>query len=109
MNSERGFTLTEMMAALIVLSLGLMSFGSLTDNLIKAWSFTEKSHASVFGRQILMEKIIEYENTLRSDADADADQSRFLIGGNSSELAFASAKLDQAPSCDFELVSRRCR
>lgn len=107
MHSERGFSLTEMMAALIVLSLGLLSFGSLIDNLIKAWSFTEKAHASVSNLQDLGDRIVEYESTLSSNTDKD--QPTLSIEDGASELAFASAKLDRAPSCDFDLVGRRCR
>ena len=107
MRDERGFTLTEMVAALFVLSLGMVSLGSVTDLLMRGWEHIQTSESNVHGKMEIRGDLYFGEDKLKSDL-AFYEQPRLVID-DGPDLILAVPKLDRPADCDFDLVGRRCR
>ena len=107
MRDEKGFTLTEMVAALFVLSLGMVSLGSVTNLLMRGWDHIQTSESSVLSKIEIREELHLGEDKLKSDL-AFYEQPRLVID-DGPDLILALPKLDRPADCDFDLVGRRCR
>lgn len=107
MPNERGFTVSEMVAAVFVLSLAMVSLGSVTNLLVRGWNHIEASHQLVTDRGDIVAQLHKTEGKLRSSLTF-YDQPVLELD-NAPDLILATPKIDRPASCEFDLVGRRCR
>lgn len=107
MNREAGFSLTEMMVALFVLSLASIPLAEITGTMIADWDRSERRNVELSDLVQIAERIPDLERQLIQP-----------VGENPSDLGetfdnppevFARAKITLHADCEFDLVGRRCR
>ena len=107
MHDEGGFTLTEMTAALLVLSVGLISLGEITNILFRSWTHTQTQHQHVRAATTLVDEMPSAEQYLKSASD---ERHPLVIETDDGQiLTLAVPKLDRTSDCEYDLVGRRCR
>lgn len=105
--NERGFTLTEMISALLVISIGLVSLGEITNILFRSWTHTQSQNQNVRAITDLVGEVLSAEQVLKSEIE-ESDQLIVETDGGVS-LVLARPKLDRPFDCEYDLVGRRCR
>ena len=108
MDKEAGFTLAEMMAALLILSAMAVSIAAITGNIIQSWDRTDVRLAQTRDLARLRELIEADEQGLKTNGAA-GPANALLITDDGEQLLLSEAKIDKDASCVFDLVGRRCR
>jgi len=102
MDTEDGFTLAEMLAALLVLSGITLAIGEFTFLCMENW---ERSLSTIdYLRELRMAETYPIEETERSLISSGTPLTDPETG-----LIQAVPKLDRPPDCRFDLVGRTCR
>ena len=104
---QEGFTVTEMLAALVILSLAMIPLGEAIRYVTSIWQQTEQSIDRV---NHLTELATEFEvsQSLHLD-DKTSAKAPALETDSGSDLSLIDPKNDQSADCVFDLVGRRCR
>tara|TARA_R110002049_G_scaffold193364_3_gene362210 strand:+ start:852 stop:1175 length:324 start_codon:yes stop_codon:yes gene_type:complete len=105
---DEGFSIAEVMAALIVLSLAAMFLGESVSQMMAAWSRTgdRLEHTKTLAH--LLDEIEAGERQLKQEA-APLGEGPVLVIEDGPPLELTSARIDRDASCVFDLVGRRCR
>ena len=104
---ERGFTLTEMTAALLVLSLAMISLGEITSSLFRSWGISQTSHSKLTDVMNVLDQIHDAERKIKSEFDPVSHSTLAIEDGV--PLLLAIPKIDRPATCEYDLVGRRCR
>lgn len=104
---EDGFTVTEMLAALFILSLTAIPLAEITGQMIVDWDQNERRQFALADRVAASEALPHQERRLRPiDAANSVPQS---IEQTSVEAFQGQPKITLDAGCEFDLVGRSCR
>lgn len=104
---EDGFTLAEVLASLVLLSLLAIAMGNLTQSYLMSWERTDRAIAKSNTRLTALQDIEAIEQGVRETGAPNA-----LVQSNSADgntLLLATPKIDQRADCVFDQIGRRCR
>lgn len=104
---DEGFSIAEVMAALIVLSLAAMFLGESVSQMMASWSRTGKGIGRSVTMARLMDNIESGERQLK--LGAPLGEGPVLPIDDGPPLELTSPRLDKGADCVFDLVGRRCR
>lgn len=105
--NEDGFSLTEVLVALVILSFGAIALSEATSLMIKSWDKTNSGTRAVGQLTELIDHIEASEHRVRADVTV-LDGPEVAID-DGAPLLISSPKLDRTAACEFDLVGRRCR
>lgn len=107
MTDESGFSVAELVAALLILSLMAVPLSHSVGNMLSVWN---QAKSDVQSTQQMVHLVLEIEaaefNQRASTAFTDGPSLQITDGP---PLQLSSPKRDRDASCEFDLTGRRCR
>ena len=107
MRDEAGFSLTEVLVALFILSLGAVALSQSVGSMITIWDHTQKRIETVNILTILSRVVAPIERSLISQTGLLEGPVLSIEDGPA--LVLTSPRLDRSADCQFDMVGRRCR
>jgi len=107
MDNESGFSLTEVITALFILSLGAVALSQSVGTMITSWDRTKNRTSSVDHLTDLALSIEPFETHQR--AETGIPDGPVLSIEDGPALQLSSPRLDRGADCEFDMVGRRCR
>ncbi|ABI76373.1 hypothetical protein HNE_2520 [Hyphomonas neptunium ATCC 15444] len=105
---DEGFSVAEVMAALIVLSLAALFLGESVSQMMAGWSRTGERLSRAGALSELLADIDAGERKLKQDA-APLGEGPVLKIDDGPPLELTAPRIDRGASCVFDLIGRRCR
>lgn len=105
--NEDGFSLTEMLVALVILSFSAIALSESTSLMIKSWDQTKSGAVAIGQLAGLIDQIEASEHRVR--AEITVPDGPELIIDDGVPLLVSSPRLDRTAACEFDMVGRRCR
>ena len=105
---DKGFSLAEVMAALVVLSLAAMFLGDAVRQMMAGWSRTGDRLDRAGALAGLLTDAEGTERRLKQDAAGPVD-APVLRTDDGQALQLAAPRIDRDASCVFDLIGRDCR
>jgi len=107
MSNETGFSLTEVLVALFILSLGAVILSQSVGSMVGIWDRTQDAIQTVNRLGALNESINPAERSLKSQEGVPDGPALSIDDGP--PLQLSSPRLDRGADCQFDMVGRRCR
>lgn len=107
MTDESGFSVAELVAALLILSLMAVPLSHSVGNMLSVWN---QAKSDVHSTQQMVLKVLEIEAAeIKQEANAEFADGPSLEITDGPPLMLSSPRRDRDASCEFDLTGRRCR
>lgn len=104
---DEGFTVAELLAALVVLSLGMAFLGEAIYRESRSWTRQDEKARDIRKLEGLYSAALASETVLKSGAPLGAGP--VLAIDDAPPLELSAPRIDQTASCRFDPIGRRCR
>lgn len=105
--NERGFSLTEVLCALVILSVALSFLGRATGYCLQTWARVSEATTQTAQGRSALGRIPAAERRLKSEEGMAG--SPVLKTDSGHALVLAGPRIDEPASCEFDPVGKRCR
>ena len=103
MTTQLGFSLTEMVSAILILSLGAVAASETISGLLKSWDKIDQQ----LDQNSRLNTVVGRISAVQS-ASVETNELTFELS-NGHRVVIARSRPDRDVSCQFDLVARQCR
>lgn len=107
METERGFTVAEMLAALIILSLGMVAAGDVIFQQQRAWSKISDQQTSAEGLAALYPRILDWQS--KRPTYPQASGAPALQTDNGAPFPLSGSRIQKNADCLYDPEERLCQ